>query len=85
MISCREHAYIETDTVTGFIKPYKDDLFSFMALLSKDNDIPIGKILEKISFTKLLRTASYENVAVSLPESIISFSKPQIIKEQLAA
>ena len=45
-LSSRESDYIENETFTGFIKPYKNDRFSFMALLPKEDILHIdAKVL----------------------------------------
>jgi len=64
-----EDYYIEDNSVIGFVKPYKDNKYSFVAMLPKDNNINTIDILNSINITDLYnnKTNEYE-LHVEFPE-----------------
>ena len=73
-LSSRESDYIENETFTGFIKPYKNDRFSFIALLPKEDILHIdAKVLNAINFTGLYSESIPADVIVTLPEFKYTF------------
>lgn len=70
MLDSTEKLYIENEFFTGFLKPYKGDQYSFMALLPKKpkNRRLFRRAVEKIDFTKLYESARVEDVYVKMPE-----------------
>ena len=83
MLKSSENTYIEDDFFTGFVKPYKGEKYSFMALLPKKEGIEFfDESLQKINFIKLLKSRTNYEVHVSMPEfkyscknSLIDFCK----------
>ena len=83
MLKSREDAYIEDDDFTGFLKPYKDRKYTFMALLPKEKEtgFPLKKkktnilngALKQIDFMKLFREITYTDVNVTMPEFTADF------------
>ena len=67
MLHGTEHYYIECKDFTGFVKPYEDDRFSFMALLPRKNR-PLAEAAERVDFPALFRSAYFDNIHVRLPE-----------------
>ena len=70
MMYSTEDSYIEDESFTGFIKPYKDEKYAFMALLPKKNST-----CKKIDFTRLFQSASEETVHVRMPEFRYDFKE----------
>src|ERR1035437_9669044 len=65
-----ESIYISDKNAIGFIKPYKDDKFSFVALLP-NNGIKVEDYIASLtgdSFTNLIKNQSAETVITSLPK-----------------
>ena len=76
MLDTGEDEYIENDSFTGFVKPYKDIGFSFMALLPKKKTVAgMKQALCNLSFSDTYHARTYEEVHVSLPEFKYSFSE----------
>ena len=70
-----ESTYIENRNFSGFVKPYKDTPFSFMALLPKSKELKIRRnLLRSIDFTELFSAAISAEVHVSMPEFSCTFS-----------
>lgn len=70
MDSC-ETEYIENDEFIGFLKPYKDPQYKFMALLPKVKcrKIPFQVMpVEKIDFLRMYQEAINTEVEVTMPE-----------------
>lgn len=64
-----ESYYISTDTAAGFIKPYSDGRFSFVALLPNE-DITIEDYVNQLTgdaLRSIVSTASREEVVIGLP------------------
>ena len=72
MIDTTENEYIEDDFYTGFVKPYKDIGYSFMALLPKDESL---MMLDDLSFSDLFVNRKEEQVFVTMPEFTYSFDE----------
>ena len=65
-----EHIYIKDDKTEGFMKPYKNSKYSFLALLP-NKEINIDSYISSLSgesFQKLLSNQSNEPVSVALPK-----------------
>ncbi|MBQ9157396.1 MAG: serpin family protein [Eubacterium sp.] len=76
MLDSCEHAYIENERFTGFIKPYKDEKYAFMALLPKRKAASFMlSSLKQIDFTRLFREASHARVYVTMPEFKYDFGQ----------
>ena len=81
MMFCKEYSYIENEFFTGFLKPYKNGDYSFMALLPKNdhNERIFRRAVEKIDFSGLYNSESCEKVFVYLPEFKVE-SKAELTK-----
>lgn len=76
MINSLELQYIEDTYFTGFIKPYKDVGFSYMALLPKmKNSKFFYNAMNNIDFTTLYQSKYSEKVIVEIPEHKLDFGK----------
>lgn len=72
----REGVYIETDKVTGFIKPYESG-YSFMALLPKDDSVSANEFMRDFSGSDYLAALDSRKSAVVesyLPEFSYDYS-----------
>lgn len=75
MMNSIESAYIENDSFTGFVKPYRNS-FSFIGLLPKNKyNSVFEKVLKDIDIMELYQQRSKETVYVSIPEFQITFGK----------
>lgn len=69
MMYSNEDRYVENAMYTGFVKPYKDGEYTFMALLPKAEDATFSeKNVMEIDFAKMLRESTYEMINVKMPE-----------------
>lgn len=70
MLESKEDTYIEDEFFTGFVKPYKDEKYSFMALLpkKKKNISFLLRLAKQMDFSKLYNRATYGTVYVTMPE-----------------
>ena len=69
MLDSQEKFYVQNGEWEGFVKPYKDGMFSFMALLPKEKRIELtGKEIAGIDFTALYKEKENEKVNVWMPE-----------------
>ena len=76
MIEDSEREYVETDSFTGFVKPYKKIGYSFMALLPKEKSSTALKIaVRQLNFSEIFANRSQERVVISLPEFKYSFGE----------
>ena len=76
MLRSFEDKYIDDESYIGFVKPYRDKKYAFMALLPKEKDSScLSKELMKIDFTKLFTNASFYGVAVNMPEFKYDFGE----------
>ena len=73
MLHGSEDAYVENDLFTGFIKPYKDYQFSFMALLPKEK-AALSELTD-LNLTNLFRSSRRAIVDIRLPEFRFDFSE----------
>ncbi|NLZ47173.1 MAG: serine protease [Clostridiales bacterium] len=72
-----ESYYIKDDKAEGFIKPYKNGKYSFLALLPNE-EVSVDSYIDSLSgerFIKLMENKSSEDVRVSLPKFKASYSK----------
>lgn len=69
MLGSEERLYIEDNSYTGFIKPYKNGEYAFMALLPKHktNRFMLHD-LKAIDFSKLYSESVWATVRASIPE-----------------
>lgn len=76
MIKDSEDEYVETESFTGFVKPYKRIGYSFMALLpKKKSTAAMNTTIKKLDFTKVFADRMHEKVYISLPEFNYSFDE----------
>ena len=76
LLKLREYEYIENDNFTGFVKPYKDVDFSFMALLPKqETDAGMKQALHSLNLSDLFNLRIKETVMATLPEFKYSFDE----------
>ena len=76
MLESSEDTYIEDDFFTGFMKPYKDEQYAFMALLPKKKSVSfLLRAVKQIDFGKLFDAASYGTVYVTMPEFKYDFGE----------
>lgn len=70
-----EYSYLETPTATGFLKPYAEGKYAFVALLPKENMemADFLKSLDGESLQKLLATPSDMEVIVRLPKFTVEY------------
>ncbi len=76
MLESSEDTYIEDDFFTGFMKPYKNEKYAFMALLPKKKSASfLLSAVKQIDFSKLFDVASSGTVYVTMPEFKYDFGK----------
>lgn len=76
MLCSTENYYIEDDNYTGFVRPYKDFEYSFMALLPKRRgQLYIERVLGCTDFTNLYKDLQHNNVNVRIPEFQYEYTK----------
>ena len=76
MMGSTESVYVEDAYFSGFIKPYKDREFSFLALLPKHKDEAfLLKSVEQIDFSKLAGSAQFCRVHAAMPEFKYDFGE----------
>ena len=69
MLRSEESLYVENGHFTGIVKPYKDERFSYMALLPENRKRRIdSKMLSACDLTALFMNRRYEPVFTLLPE-----------------
>ena len=74
MLHSTEEAYVEDDAFTGFVKPYRDGRFSFMALLPKDESYDgLVQASASVDFSALYQTWQSSDVHVFMPEFTCDF------------
>ena len=76
MMMSHEATYIKTDDATGFIKPYKNGNYSFVALLP-NKDIGINEYVSSLNGEKLINTlkrATNSGVTVHMPKFTCEYS-----------
>ncbi len=70
MMKSKENIYLEDENAIGFIKPYKNNKYSFVALLP-NADISINDYIKSLSgesFYKIISESKTELVSASLPK-----------------
>ncbi len=76
MMRSTEYSYVGDARFSGFIKPYKDQSYSFMALLPRSkSDSFLLKALDQIDFSKLAESASFCEVQATMPEFKYDFGE----------
>ena len=77
MLNSSEDTYIEDEFFTGFMKPYKDEKYAFMALLPKKKKSAsfLLRAIKQIDFSKLFNEAVYGTVYVTMPEFKYDFGE----------
>ena len=76
MLCSSENNYIHNDTFEGFVKPYKGNEYSFMALLpKKDRNGSIVDALKQLDFSGLFESREHQKVKVDMPEFTYDFSE----------
>lgn len=76
MMSSSEYGYIKNERLQGFVKPYKGNRYSFMALLPKKISYDeLLDCLKDLDFSKLFKEKQNTEVKVDMPEFKHDFSK----------
>ena len=75
-MSSSEFSYLENETVTGFIKPYKDNKYAFVALLPKENIsmVDLLKSIEAKDLISLIENKKGEEVYAKIPKFSMEFN-----------
>ncbi len=74
MMRSTEYSYIGNARFSGFIKPYRDPNYAFMALLPKSkSDSFLLKAFERINFSKLAESAGFCEVHAAMPRFTCDF------------
>ena len=68
MMRSTENKYIETDNATGFIKPYKNNNYSFVALKPKSNISDLIESLDGELFINAIKEAESVSVMAGIPK-----------------
>jgi len=74
-MSSAEFSYLENKTATGFMKPYKDNKYAFVALLPKENISMLDFLnsLEAEDFKSLVENKTDEKVYVKIPKFSVEY------------
>lgn len=74
-MSSAEFSYLENKTATGFMKPYKDNKYAFIALLPKENISMLDflNLLEVKDVKNLLTNKKDEKVYVKIPKFSVEY------------
>ncbi len=76
MMFSKEHEYISNDLYDGFVKPYRGNKFSFMALLPKKRSfLSLLHSLSSLDLTELYNSKENRAVLVDMPEFRYDFSE----------
>lgn len=77
MMNSSERSYIEDESFTGFIRPYRRGKYAFMALLPKEKGSRAFShhALEQIDFTGLFESACHHTVYASIPKFSYDFGR----------
>ena len=70
MLSSTESVFIQDTTAKGFVKPYKDGKYAFMAILP-DEEVSLEAYINEMTgdrFLELYQNRQYKDVIVKLPE-----------------
>lgn len=69
MMDSTEYEYIENDLFTGFIKPYKDLEYSYMALLPRnEGKEAISHVIDSLDLSRIFESSQSIKVYVTMPE-----------------
>lgn len=68
MLLSYEPVYIEDESFTGFAKPYKNEEYSYVVLLPKDEDRPLEGCIGKLDFSRLITGVENTYANVLMPE-----------------
>lgn len=69
MLMSKERGYIEDSNVVGFVKPYKDSGYSFMAIMPKQRgERSLTKVIGNLNITSLFQKRTADLVSTMLPE-----------------
>lgn len=85
MMRSKEGYYLENDRVTGFMKPYKDNKYAFVALLPKENTL-ISDLLASLDGKALMDLSANkkdETVYVQMPKFGVEYET--LLNEPLQA
>lgn len=77
MMESSEDTYIEDDFFTGFVKPYRDENYAFIALLPKKKKSPsfLRRVAKQVDFSRLMQGVTYSTVYVIMPEFKYDFGE----------
>lgn len=76
MLGSDEYEYINTNEFEGFVKPYKGDKYSFMALLpKKESANTIDSLLSSLDLSGIYEERASREVYVEMPEFRYDFSE----------
>ena len=76
MLNSMEDGYIENDFFTGFLKPYKDEKYAFMALLpKKKSSLFMLRGIKQIDYSRLFNEVKKGIVHVTMPEFKYDFGE----------
>jgi len=82
MMNSTENTYLENELLTGFIKPYKDGKYSFVAMLPKTTDLDQLINMTGEDYLNLISNAQSTAVSATTPKfsySYETFLKPVLI------
>jgi len=75
-MNSKEHFYLDDGKAVGFIKPYVNDAYSFLALLPNE-DVPVEDYVAALSgsrFTEMIKNAERTTVTADLPKFSYEYS-----------
>jgi len=76
MLHSDENTYLENESVTGFVKYYKDRKYAFVALLPKEGKT-VNECIDELSgerIAELIRQASNTKTEVTIPKFSVEYS-----------
>ena len=76
MLGSDEYEYINNDRYEGFVKPYKDNKYSYMALLPKDESADsLSHLFSSLDLSRIFKERIDRKVRVEMPEFRYDFSE----------
>ena len=76
MLNSSEYEYINTEEYEGFVKPYKGNKYSYMALLPKnESDDVLSSLLPSIDLSRIYEGRQNRELRVEMPEFRYDFSE----------
>ena len=84
-MSSSEYTYLENEIATGFMKPYKDNKYAFVALLPKEN-ISMSDLLESLDakdIMNLIENKKHSMVYAKIPRFSVEYGR--LLDEPLKA